>query len=535
MLRGAQNPHRLAWLWFLLAGCLFLPTLDLSFFADDEIYLAFSNHQLRGMNWSGLYQLLLRPANPWEFLPVRDFSYWLDLQLFGDDGFGFHLSNFCIYLLSGVSAGWFVAELLDNEYRGKPRSDSYALPQFAAAFFLLHPAHVEAVAWISGRKDLLAGLFSIVMLALVVRALRLRYATVPLCLATCSFVLACFSKSTAVAMVFPVSALLVFGGLAHRFPARKLRLIVALVVFWAIALLATTAHLHFGSELGIRLENTPGPVASVERASRIITSLLRLLFLPVDLGLFHDVYIVSNWHWVVSVLTLLLLFAATAAMARCVRAWWPLATLLIISPMLPYLQVVPFSTWSMASERFVFVSVLGVALLLVDGLRRLPLPKIGSAIVPVLFVVLGVLSWQRIDDWHSPRTLLEHEYRRQPSHYITVRDYVNIVLLPQDSSKIAEVISGITRSDARELISLQTELTLLNRNAQRQGVNDKNMPGYCVGIYRLYAMHAAGQLKLRTEPDLAFSNLLRSVDRHLYYSLGDPKRRCGPPQEQQNE
>ncbi|MDR1368032.1 MAG: hypothetical protein LBJ76_04880, partial [Candidatus Accumulibacter sp.] len=96
----------------LLVFCLYLQTLFQQPFADDEIYLAFSNTFLRQAPFSELYRLFLEPANPWEFLPLRDFTYWLDFRLFGDEFIGFHLSNLVWYALSIAGAFCFFREIV---------------------------------------------------------------------------------------------------------------------------------------------------------------------------------------------------------------------------------------------------------------------------------------------------------------------------------------------------------------------------------------------------------------------------------------
>lgn len=534
--------RRLGMFWAVLACCLFLPVLDFSFFADDEIYLAFSNRQLRELQPSALYQLLLRPANPWEFLPVRDFSYWLDLYLFGDDGFALHATNFLLYLLAALSANWFIREMLLrrnslNGDGGRVACATAAL--WGMVFFLLHPAHVEAVAWISGRKDILAGLFSLAMLASLLRWLRLcaagadghagntanrfAFGGLPACL---FFTLACFSKSTAVAMVLPATAILCNGLLAPRLQGLRRQVFAEILAIWAIAVAALFIHLHFGVELGIRIDNAPGLAVSVARASRILASLLRLLFIPADLGLLHDVYQLGEWHWYVSAAALLLALAAFATAIRNASSVWSIAVLLVVAPLLPYLQLAPFSTWSMASERFVFVPVAGIALLLATGFRIGSRPQSLAGLASVLFAAFAVVTWVRLGDWRSPQSLFEHEYRRQPANYIAVRDYVLFNLLPADPVRAHEVIDGVSRADAREILSLLAKVTLEKHRAERSGEPPEATSSYCRTVGRLLVLQEAGRRRLRTEPDLPFSNLLRSVDRHLYYALGNPQRRC---------
>jgi len=132
-------------LLLLLAFCLYLPTLSHYAFADDDIYLAYSNKLLRSAPWSELYRLLSERANPWEFLPVRDLSYWLDFRVYGDELSGFHLSNLLWYAACCSAVWWLFRELI---LYCRPGDGRYAnvIALAGAVMFSLHPAHVESVA-----------------------------------------------------------------------------------------------------------------------------------------------------------------------------------------------------------------------------------------------------------------------------------------------------------------------------------------------------------------------------------------------------
>ena len=83
--------------------------------------------------------------------PVRSASYALDYSLWGLDPFGYHLSNVLIHGLTILALGILIWRL-----GGRPR-----VAMLAAALFALHPVGTEAVAYVSGRRDLLAALFSL--------------------------------------------------------------------------------------------------------------------------------------------------------------------------------------------------------------------------------------------------------------------------------------------------------------------------------------------------------------------------------------
>lgn len=133
-----------------VATLAFLPTLTGGFLADDFVYVA-RFYSLPWSEWPGLF-VREWSGGAWgqplrEVRPFAALSFLGDARLFGVNPVGYHLSNLALHLL----ATFFVtrlAALYTNHNR--------AAALIAGLVFALHPAHVEAVAWITGRVDLLA-------------------------------------------------------------------------------------------------------------------------------------------------------------------------------------------------------------------------------------------------------------------------------------------------------------------------------------------------------------------------------------------
>ena len=137
----------------LLSFLLLLPLLGYGFLSDDFPLIV---AKPRLQSWSLFFQNLLTPffsfpANPqlhyWR--PTTLLSYALELRLWGVSPWGFHLTNILLH-----TANTLLLYLLLKRFRLEG-----ALPWTASLLFLLHPAHGENIAWISGRTDLLAFLF----------------------------------------------------------------------------------------------------------------------------------------------------------------------------------------------------------------------------------------------------------------------------------------------------------------------------------------------------------------------------------------
>ena len=135
-------------LCIVATAVLYAGDLRLGFFRiDDEQYVV-SNPWIQGVTWKHLAQILFNPYYL-NYSPLHLLSYALDYAVSGLNAHAFHLSS---NLWAGVVAGfvYLVALALTQERR---------TALVAALLFVVHPAHVEAVAWISSRKDLVAAAF----------------------------------------------------------------------------------------------------------------------------------------------------------------------------------------------------------------------------------------------------------------------------------------------------------------------------------------------------------------------------------------
>lgn len=141
----------------LLAAAVYLPALNNDFvYWDDQVYVYDQPH-IAQSGW---------PLVRWAFTtftnatwhPLTWLSFALDHRVWGANPFGYHLTNVVLYavtagltvLLAGL---WFAR-------RGRVGGGAMLVGAgLVGALFAVHPLHVESVAWVSGRKDLLYGLF----------------------------------------------------------------------------------------------------------------------------------------------------------------------------------------------------------------------------------------------------------------------------------------------------------------------------------------------------------------------------------------
>jgi len=120
---------------------------------DDNEYVAANPHVLHGltaqsMGWA------FRAVHSGNWHPVTWLSHMLDVTLFGSSAAGPHFTNLLLHVANSLLVFLLCNRLTSALWRSAA----------VAALFALHPLHVESVAWISERKDVLSGFFFLLTL-----------------------------------------------------------------------------------------------------------------------------------------------------------------------------------------------------------------------------------------------------------------------------------------------------------------------------------------------------------------------------------
>jgi protein O-mannosyl-transferase len=115
---------------------------------DDNLYVYENGAVLSGLNWNSVKWAFgaFYSAN-WH--PLTWHSHMLDVQLFGGNAGGHHAVNIVLHLINSVLAFTVFRKMTGCFWKSA----------IVAALFAVHPAHVESVAWVSERKDVLSTLF----------------------------------------------------------------------------------------------------------------------------------------------------------------------------------------------------------------------------------------------------------------------------------------------------------------------------------------------------------------------------------------
>jgi protein O-mannosyl-transferase len=140
---------------------------------DDHVYVYENPLVVRGLSTEGIIDAFMHThARNWH--PLTTLSHMLDCQLYGLNASGHHLTNVILHTISVLLLFLVLKQM----------TDAFWQSAFVAALFAIHPLHVESVAWIAERKDVLSAVFFMLTLAAYARYARspsaLRYLLVAL-------------------------------------------------------------------------------------------------------------------------------------------------------------------------------------------------------------------------------------------------------------------------------------------------------------------------------------------------------------------
>ena len=351
------------------------------------------------------------------YFPLTLISHMVDHQLFRDWAGGHHLMNLLLHLANAL----LLLVCLRRATRMPWRSF------FVAALFALHPLHVESVAWVAERKDVLSTFFMLLALWGYLRYTEkksiARYAAVFLAFA-------CGLLSKSMVITFPFLLLLLDYWPLKRFdfsrtPGQKaggmLKPLGSLILEKVplMALIPISAWLTLLTQMK---ENALSTTARLPMDQRIANALLSygryILKMLVPSGLVAYVpHLQKNYPVPLVILSALCLAAVTCAVLCWGRRfrYLPVGWFWYLGSLLPAIGLVQAGLQASA-DRFTYIPLVGLFILLVWGIGdlriiRRPRWKAGAAVV--LLLVLSVLSFVQVGTWSSTEVM----FRRVLAYY----------------------------------------------------------------------------------------------------------------------
>ncbi|MFZ3207686.1 MAG: tetratricopeptide repeat protein, partial [Geobacteraceae bacterium] len=396
---------------------------------DDTGYVTTNPVVKGGLTASGIAWAFTATAmSNWH--PLTWLSHMADVQMFGLNPRGHHLTSVVIHALSGL-----LLFLLLVRITGAPWQ-SFSV----AALFALHPLHVESVAWVAERKDVLSCLFMLLSLHFYAGYVKKPGYRPYLC-SLLAFVAGLMSKPMLVTL--PLVMLLLDYWPFNRFardeaagetgaPSGGMPLFFALVrektpffLFSALSAAITIYGQHEGGAMAT-LAKIP-VVLRITNALIAYVKYIGLMFWPQELAILYPFPRWLSYSQAIAAGVLLLVISVMVVRFRrrypyLVTGWfWYLVTLL------PVIGLIQVGGQSMA-DRYTYIPLTGLFIAccwlasdLTQGWRwrRAILGTVGGLAISVLTAV----TWHQLDYWKDSISICRHTLAVTSDNYLITNNY----------------------------------------------------------------------------------------------------------------
>ena len=412
----------------VLTALTFSPLLDAGFINYDDPMFVTDNPVVQGgLSWRA-FAWAVSTMHMGFYYPLTLLSHMLDCQVFGQWAGGHHLTSILIHLASTL--------ILLTVLR---RATGALWPSaLVAALFALHPLHMESVAWVAERKDVLSTLFLMLTLlayiSYVSRPSVGRYAAV-----AALFLFALLSKAMTVTAplllllmdYWPLGRLRLEGGTVPEGPgsregensapswwkllAEKVPLFILAMVFVAITLHAQQGAITSlqSVSLGVRCQN-----ALISYAGYLV----KLIF-PVNLAIYYPLHVHAVMLGKAAVAALLLLLITTLAWRlRHRHPYILMGWLWYLGALVPVIGILQVGGQSSA-DRYTYVPSIGIFIIMVWSAATISLTRpaakvaVGVAAGAVV-ATLSAAAWAQSRVWYDSTALFRHALSVTQDNYL---------------------------------------------------------------------------------------------------------------------
>lgn len=388
----------------LVAAAIYGPSLGYDF-AYDDLWQIMRNPIVTNSEVS-YWQAAITPTAPGNlYRPIAILSYKATWQLFGATPLYFHLGNILLYALLCFLGAKLIMAVIGDGW----------LSLAAAVLYTLHPLHVECVANVVGRAEMLAAIFGMLHIFALSRAsAQAKLRGVYLSLAVATLVLGVLSKESALtfALLAPLYGVLVDGrkGLGQSVVCGFLGATIALGLRY---LALGSGFFDSESQLGFVAEN---PLAALDFSQRLLPALtilgsyLELTIFPWRLSadyslmadqFFERIYSLQGLGWAALLLLFLGLIWRFRHEKLCYFGVWFFASFALTANIF-------WPIGTVQAERLSLMPSLGaLVFLFVAAARLLGSEKNGKILAISLAALFMILTLQRAPVWRDNLTLFE--------------------------------------------------------------------------------------------------------------------------------
>jgi tetratricopeptide (TPR) repeat protein len=418
---------------------------------DDTLYVTDNDHVKQGLTWDSVrWAFTSFYASNWH--PLTWLSHMADIQFFGPQPGAQHLVSLLFHAANTALLFFLLLNLTGARWRSA----------VVAGLFALHPLHVESVAWISERKDVLSTFFGFLSLLFYTRYARgaevrsqesgvrsqkssaeSSGSTLDYFFALIFFACGLMSKPMLVTWPF-VMLLLDWWPLKRisdfRFLISDLKhLLIEKIPFFALSV-ASSFVTFFAQRNGssvVPLDALPPGARLANAVVAPVRYLLKAVW-PTDLIVFYPY---RGWDWLaIAGAAFVLIGISVWAVCRAKRAPQLLmGWLWYLGMLIPVVGLVQVGGQSMA-DRYTYVPLIGIVIAVVWSVPFAPGKnhELATALAMAILVVCGALSAVQVRYWRNSETLYNHALKVMPDNLVA---HNNLGMAFAKQGRMAEAIA----------------------------------------------------------------------------------------------
>jgi protein O-mannosyl-transferase len=400
---------------------VFAPLFRSEFVNWDDPGLVTENPLIRELSWNSVKAMfdLASTQQFKHYVPLVLLSYAIEYQLGGLNPAVFHATNVFLHIANSLLCLWLLTKLT--------RRSSIAF--VAALLFAVHPMHVESVAWVTERKDMLSTLFFLLSLISYNTYLEKGHRPASLVGSVIAMVLSLLAKAMAVSI--PLVLIVMDYVKGRKITAKSLRDKIPFALVSIAAAVTAFSSQYMITEEGVRTGSTS--LAAMNILERVCIASFNILFYlgklvwPTDLSVLYTGPTGPSLplEYALAPLAVALLALIVVFIHRKTKSTLLVAGLLIfLVTLLPVVQLIPVGV-ALQADRFVYIPSIGLFLLAgagVDALfRRLHARSETQALAfaGIVVVAVGIYAYGarlRTLEWHDSISLWTAEIGRPDAH-----------------------------------------------------------------------------------------------------------------------
>ncbi|MFG0248099.1 MAG: tetratricopeptide repeat protein [Phycisphaeraceae bacterium JB051] len=484
------------WGLMLLTLLVYSRALTCGYIWDDDFYV--TNNPVLTNGITGLTDAWLKPGSTPQYYPLVFSTFWIEHQIWGFWAGGYHLTNIIIHSISVILLYGLLQKIGISRW----------VSLFAAMLFAVHPVHVESVAWITERKNVLSGMCYLAAASCYLTFISKRdwrmWAG-----ALLLFVLALLSKT--VACTLPAALLLYIWFKQGKIAAKD---IIPTLPFWVIGIVMGLFTVYM-EKTHVGASGGEWELTAIERfllAGRVLGFYAWSLLWPSPLIFTYPKWTIdatSILQWASTLVVLMVLGLEVARSIQTGKRGRTFALLFFagtLFPALGFFDVFPF-TYSYVADHFQYLASIGILTLLGFVLARYP--AIG---VPVI-VVFSVLTIMQIGAYKDAKTLWLDTIKKNPDAWMA---HTNLGVIYINEGKESAAVDSFEKAlaikpDYAEALANMGAIALINKRLDEAETYFAKALASRENFYRAHLNMALVQ-KLQGQTDKAIKHYQRALE-----------------------